>query len=184
MFWLWHKDRLLSYFVQKNSEFTPFSWDRKKYWYQGWIAYLKYFWIICRINWLKGWNNFSKVFFCHIVLFITFYKTYLSNYLLCLCLAEILFEDTSVAFISSWRYTVLLPVIRWLPEDGDGSQVYHCVYLWEEASASVSGLIKKSPGRSPLAGTRLFSFCLKLLFLGRSLFFFFSVLWQTTILWK
>lgn len=63
MFWLWHKDRLLSYFVQKNSEFTPFSWDRKKYWYQGWIAYLKYFWIICRINWLKGWNNFSKVFF-------------------------------------------------------------------------------------------------------------------------
>lgn len=63
MFWLWHKGRLLSYFVQKNSEFTPFSWDRKKYWYQGWIAYLKYFWIICRINWLKGWNNFSKVFF-------------------------------------------------------------------------------------------------------------------------
>lgn len=62
MFWLWHKDRLLSYFVQKNSEFTSFSWDRKKYWYQGWIAYLKYFWIICRINWLKGWNNFSKVF--------------------------------------------------------------------------------------------------------------------------
>lgn len=159
MFWLWHKDRLLSYFVQKNSEFTPFSWDRKKYWYQGWIAYLKYFWIICRINWLKGWNNFSKVFvFRHIVLFITFYKTYLSNYLLCLCLADILFEDTSVAFISLWRYTVLLPVIRWLPEDGDGSQVYHCVYLWEEASASVSWLIKKSPGRSPLAGTRLFSF--------------------------
>lgn len=144
MFWLWHKDRLLSYFVQKNSEFTPFSWDRKKYWYQGWIAYLKYFWIICRINWLKGWNNFSKVFvFCHIVLFITFYKTYLSNYLLCLCLAEILFEDTSVTFISLWRYTVLLPVIRWLPEDGDGSQEYRCVYLWDEASASVSWLIKK-----------------------------------------
>lgn len=119
---------IIIHFVQKNSEFTPFSWDRKKYWYQGWIAYLKYFWIICRINWLKGWNNFSKVFFfCHIVLFITFYKTYLSNYLLCLCLAEILFEDTSVAFISLWRYTVLLPVIRWLPEDGDGSQVYHCV---------------------------------------------------------
>lgn len=72
-------------------------------------------------------------FFKHICPIICFYF---------LCLVAILFEGTSVAFISLWRYTVLLPVIRWLPEDGDGSQVYHCVYLWDEASASVSWLKK------------------------------------------
>lgn len=157
MFWLWHKDRLLSYFVQKNSEFTPFTWDRKKYWYQGWIAYLKYFWIICRINWLKGWNNFSKVFF------------------LPYCTIYYILQNISVQLSAMfmpggnfiWRHICcfyqLVTVYSFvtcnkLPEDGDGSQVYHCVYLWDEASASVSWLIKKSPGRSPLAGTRLFSF--------------------------
>lgn len=99
MFWLWHKDRLLFYSVQRNSKFTSFSRNRKKkYWFQGWIASWQNILIISRIS----WNNFSKVF----TLFFTVYYVFLNisvqvSASIFLCLAAILFEGTSVAFINS-----------------------------------------------------------------------------------
>lgn len=138
MFWLWHKDRLLFYSVQRNSKFTSFSRNRKKkYWFQGWIASWQNILIISRIS----WNNFSKVF----TLFFTVYYIFLN--ISVQVSASIFYAWRQfylkahlllLSLLLSSRYIVLLPVIRWLPEDGDGSQVYHCVYLWDEASASVS----------------------------------------------
>lgn len=85
---------------------------------------------------MKGWNNFSKVF----TLFFTVYYIFLN---ISVQVSASIFYDwrqfylkAHLLLLSTW-YIVLLPVIRWLPEDGDGSQVYHCVYLWDEASASV-----------------------------------------------
>lgn len=187
MFWLWHKDRLLSYFVQKNSEFTPFSWDRKKYWYQGWIAYLKYFWIICRINWLKGWNNFSKVFFlpyCTIYYILQNISVQLSamfmlggnfiwRHICCFYQLVTVYSFVTCNKMATWGW-------GWLPG------VPLCLPV--RRSLSLSQLINKKNHQVGLLWLEQDYFllingvwnCFSL----AARFFFFSVLWQTTILWK
>lgn len=178
MFWLWHKDRLLFYSVQRNSKFTSFSRNRKKkYWFQGWIASWQNILIISRIS----WNNFSKVF----TLFFTVYYIFLNisvQVSASIFYAWRQFYLKAHLLLLSTRYIVLLPVIRWLPEDGDGSQVYHCVYLWDEASASVS-LLKYINRSTSFGWNKIIFFWLMAFEIAfpwpLAWFFFFSVSWQT-----